>query len=85
VAGISFLFWNVNQQPLSDRIARITAAYTVDVVILAECTMQSATVSRALNGVGMGTFHVVPGSGSELRLFTRLPLAGWHGWLRDSL
>ena len=76
--GISFLFWNVNQSPLRDRIARLVVAHSVDVVILAECTMQSSVVSRALNDVTGDTFRVVPGSGSELRLFTRFAASNFQ-------
>jgi hypothetical protein len=82
---ITFLFWNVNQRPLYDRIARLAAVNSVDVVILAECTMQSAVVSRALNATGAATFRVVQGSGTELRLFTRFPLSGWHARFQDTL
>lgn len=83
--AISFLFWNVNQQSLHDRIARLATAHSPDVVILAECAMQSAVISRALNNSGVGTFRVVPKSGNELRIFTRLPLSGWHFWLMEPL
>ena len=83
--GISFLFWNVKQQPLRERVARLVVAHSCDVVILAECAMQSAAVSRAINEATGETFRVVPGSGSELRLFTRLPLAGWYPLIRESL
>jgi hypothetical protein len=85
VPGITFLFWNVNQRPLFNRIARIAAAHSVDVVILAECAMQSSVVSRALNAAGAATFRVVPGSGNELRLFTHFPLSGWHARFQDTL
>ena len=83
--GITFLFWNVKQQPLRERVARLVVAHSVDVVILAECAMSSAVVSRAINDATGETFRVVPGSGSELRLFTRLPLAGWRFLLKGQL
>jgi hypothetical protein len=83
--GISFLFWNIGRRPLRDRVARLVATHSPDVVILAECVIPSGAISRAVNGVASGTFRVVPGSGSELRLFTRLPLSGWHFWLSDPL
>ena len=85
---ISFLFWNVKQQPLRERVARLVVAHSCDVVILAECAMPSATVSRTLNDATGGTFRVVPGSGSRLRLFVHNPLVGnlllqdqLEGWL----
>lgn len=83
--GVSFLFWNVKQRPLRERIVRLVAAHSVDVVILAECAMPSGVISRSLNAAGTGTFGVVPGSGSELRLFARLPLAGYQPIAREPL
>lgn len=83
--GISFLFWNVNQKPLRERIARLVEGHSPDVLILAECVIPPEVLSRALNGVGVGTFRAVPGSGTELRIVTRLPLSGWHFWLREPL
>lgn len=85
MAGISFLFWNVNRQPLRERVARLAVAHSVDVVILAECAMPSAAVSRALTDAAGETFRVVPGSGDGLRLFTRTPLAGWYLLIREPL
>lgn len=85
MAGISFLFWNVKRQPLRERTARLVVAHSVDVVILAECEMSSAVVSRAINDATGGTFRVVPGSGDELRLFGRLPSSGWRFLLRGQL
>lgn len=83
--GIGFLFWNVKQQPLRERIARLVVAHSCDVVILAECAMASAVVSRAINDATGATFRVVPGSGSELRAFSRLPNAGWRFLLKGQL
>ena len=85
MAGISFLFWNLKQQPLRERIARLVVAHAVDVVIVAECATPSAAISRAINDVSSDTFHVMPGSGSALRLFTRISLAGWRILLKESL
>ena len=85
MSGISFLFWNVNRQQLRERVARLVVVHSADVVILAECAMQSAVVSRTLSDATGDTFRVVPGSGSELRLFTRLPLAGWQPFIREPL
>ncbi len=36
----TFLFWNVKRKPLAKRIARIAAAHSVDVIILAECDLE---------------------------------------------
>src|SRR5437762_2043893 len=71
--GISFLFWNLNQQPLAPRVGRLVQAHAPDVVILAECAIHPPVVTRALNGAGVGSFRLVPGSDDQLRLFSRIP------------
>ena len=83
--GISFLFWNVKRQPLRERIARLVVVHSVDVVIVAECEMSSASVSRAINDATGDMFGVVPGSGSALRLFARIPHTGWRVLVEESL
>jgi hypothetical protein len=74
--GITVLFWNINRQPLAGRVGRLQQTHSADVVILAECVTDSSVVSRTLNAVGSGGFHVVAGSAKSLRVFTRLPLGG---------
>ena len=83
--GIRILFWNIQKKPLRERIAQLTRAHSPDVVVLAECTIQTAILSQAMNGTGAGTFRAVPGSGDQLRVITCLPLAAWHFWLADPL
>ena len=39
--GINFLFWNVNRQPLQERVGRIAKTHDVDVLCLAECPLQA--------------------------------------------
>lgn len=81
----TFLFWNLKAQPLRDRLARLAVAHAVDVLVVAECETQSASVSRALSEATGSAYRVVPGSGSALRVFTRTPLADWRALLSDTL
>lgn len=77
---ITFLFWNIKKRPLANRVRNLVTAHATDLVILAECRMASSDVIAALDATGRGPFALVPGSGRELQLYTRLPTARWH-WL----
>jgi hypothetical protein len=69
----AFLFWNLGQRPLQARLARMATALDVDVLILAECSIDPDSVLTALNGTG-GTSYCFPEcSDGKIRIFTRLP------------
>lgn len=82
---ITFLFWNINGKPLARRVANLTAAHDADLVALAECRIPPAEVIAALDATGRGSFTLVPGSGTELQLYTRLPTARWRWLYTDPL
>jgi hypothetical protein len=70
----SFLFWNLNRQPLGDRIARAAAHYSADFVLLAECLMPPAQVLAELNARSDPPNFVYPFSqGSRIQIYTRRP------------
>lgn len=85
MSGINFLFWNVNRKPLEERIRRIVRSNSVDLVILAECTIPSENLTKAMSAAETGAFYLVPGSADELRLYTRLPIEGWAPIYREPL
>ena len=49
---ISFLFWNVYDRHLEDRVARLAVARNVDVVMLAESATSPVQMLEALNRDG---------------------------------
>ena len=69
--GISFLFWNLNRKPLETRLGRMSMSHSVDVVCLAECPLPADQVVAALKD--SGDYQEADGSGTELRVFSRLP------------
>jgi hypothetical protein len=72
---VSFLFWNLMNRPLQERIARIVATHDIDVVVLAECgTVSLLDLKTALNQTAAATPRAfdLPTSLSEgIRIFTR--------------
>lgn len=72
---VSFLFWNVFKQPLETRIARIAAAHSNDVIMLAECEMEPSVLLAALNATGTEAYHYPINLSPKIRIFTRFPEA----------
>lgn len=77
---ITFLFWNIRGQPLTDRVSRIVVGHGVDVVLLAESENTPGSIATALSRTGIGLFRFVPGTQGRLQTFTRHPLSGWS-WI----
>jgi hypothetical protein len=82
---ITFLFWNIKKKSLTNRVRNLVRAHSVDLVILSECQLPSPAVACALGESDRGPFNLVPGSGSELHLYTRLPISRWHALYADPL
>jgi hypothetical protein len=70
---VSFLFWNVNRRPLERRIARLTSANDVDVLMLAECDTELGLVLDALNSSAQGKYCLPRSASERIRVFTRFP------------
>ena len=68
---VSFLFWNVYGRSLETRIARIAMAHSVDVLMLAECPTQPATLLAALNASGTGNYCFPASYNRKIKIFTR--------------
>lgn len=64
---LTFLFWNVNNRLLEERIARLVRLHEVDVLMLAECGMSVESVLSALNG----DFCSAPGTCNAISVYTR--------------
>ena len=47
---MTFLFWNINKQPLQHLVAKLAREHSVDVLILAECKIGLTDLLEALNG-----------------------------------
>jgi hypothetical protein len=65
----NFLFWNLNRKPLPEMVAELAAERSVDVVMLAESSNETATL-LALNR-SRTEFHVSRSSSEAVTIFTR--------------
>lgn len=71
----TFLFWNVNRQPLQEQIANLAEAHSVDVVMLAECAIETVPLLAALNRSQAGAYHFPFSLGTKIKIFTRFDAA----------
>jgi hypothetical protein len=46
--GLQNPSWNIHKKPLQDRVARLASAYSVDVLMLAECEIDPAEMLATL-------------------------------------
>ncbi len=68
---MTFLFWNLYKKQLQDSIRRIVNFYAVDVIILAECTIDPAHILLTLNR-DEPNFHYAPSPGCQkIEIFTK--------------
>jgi endonuclease/exonuclease/phosphatase family metal-dependent hydrolase len=71
--GITFLFWNVNRRPLDERVGRIVATESADVVLIAEPGTPPADLNRRLEGSTGSRWRVEDGSAGRFTVCSRLP------------
>lgn len=76
--NLSFLFWNLRNRPLAERVARMATCHDVDVVMLAECGVAPGDLCEALTQAGGAAFHLPYTVAKKLVVVTRLPI----GWMR---
>lgn len=68
----TFLFWNVNKQPLAQLVADIAHEHRVDVIALAESgEIPPAALLELLNATDVEYFYVLPEGCDKVALYTR--------------
>lgn len=68
---LTFLFWNLNKQPLATRVARLVRAHSPDVVMLAECEIEADRLVEAVNTTSGGDYAFAPGTTGKIKVFAR--------------
>ena len=68
-----FLFWNLNRKPLSDLIAKLAIEESIDILILAECTIGSSELLIALNSTQSQKYSFAFSPSKRLLILSRLP------------
>ncbi len=69
---MNLLFWNINRKPLSGEIKSLCDCYDVDVLILAENTMQDAELLPALNENNDRIFIAPNNQSKKISFYTRI-------------
>jgi len=69
---LTLLFWNIDNRPLHQTIARLVRRHDVDVVLLAECRLLTGQILRALNEGTRPGFQL-QASERKVAVFTRFP------------
>lgn len=71
----TFLFWNLNKKPLEHYIRNLVYLYDIDVIMLAESEIESATMLRTLNLVDDSNYHDASSSSicNKIQIFTKFP------------
>ncbi len=70
----AFLFWNLKRKLLEKLVANLALRYQVDVIMLAECSIEPEVLLRTLNPPGSYDYHYAPGIGCrKVEIFTRFP------------
>ena len=69
---LSFLFWNLRGRPLQEYIANLASLYKLDVIMLTECSIDTADLLRKLNPQGKSEYNYSEGRLCErVKIFTR--------------
>jgi hypothetical protein len=71
VPMLNFLFWNIAKKPLNDRVIRLAHQHDVDVLMLAESTLDVATVVTGLNALGSSPYSFQESDGDKIQFFSR--------------
>lgn len=68
---LSFLFWNINGRPNEDYIANLAQSRDIDVIMLAECSIQPSILLTALNSIGDPSYFYAPGFCDRIHIYTK--------------
>lgn len=70
---ITFLFWNIQRKPVQDIIVTLAMQHTVDVLMLAECSIAPAILLERLNPPGTASYYYPQSFCDHIKVFTRFP------------
>ena len=70
---VSFLFWNVNRNPVQEIVAEFAELYEIDVIILAESSIEESNMVYELNSRRDSRYSAPPRRGRRIDIYTRFP------------
>ncbi len=68
---INFLFWNIKRKPLATVVSSLVLNHEVDILILAECDIDSSVLLGAINRHNRNEFFLLAGLCSKIKIFSR--------------
>ena len=80
---MTFLFWNVKENPVQNIIADFAEMYEIDVIILAECNIKESDLLFELNSRSDSQYSSPARRGRRTDIYTRFP-AEWLTPLSDT-
>src|SRR4051812_49270694 len=72
---LTFLFWNLNKKPIAHHVVRLALHHHVDVLMLAESTLNRVTLLSDLNTGSLAPYAYQPSERKKIDVFS-LPSAG---------
>lgn len=66
-----FLFWNLNRRPISSLVAELAREFDIDVIILAECGIDSDTLTKQLSSTVGFDYSEIFSPKPRIRMFVR--------------
>ena len=79
---VSFLFWNVNRNPVQEIVAELAELYEIDVIILAESNIEESNMVFELNSRTDSRYSTPPRRGRRIDIYTRFP-SNWFTSVAD--
>lgn len=71
---LSFLFWNIGNKPIQDKIVNLALLYDLDIIMLIESSIAPAVILTSLNKDAISSYHYAPSFGCKrVDIFTRFP------------
>src|SRR5687768_16092476 len=72
---VPFLFWNLDNKPLQDRISALVREHDVQAILLVECDISETTVLESLRAAGIQgfTYAETPVETTDIKIFVRFP------------
>jgi endonuclease/exonuclease/phosphatase (EEP) superfamily protein YafD len=80
----TFLFWNLNKNPLELLVTELAEIHQVDVLILAECEIPASVMQGALNQNPGSIFHLTDSECEQIVIYTRFSSEFLQKQLDDS-
>jgi hypothetical protein len=70
---LTFFFWNLKKRPLQDMLAEAAREHSIDIFVLAECTIPVNTLIRKINSAKTGVYSIAYSPTRKVLFISRFP------------